>query len=114
MGHMHFFIGDLAEAERFYVDVLGFEVSSHALQGAVFVAANGYHHHVGLNVWAAGSPIAGPGDAGLDEWALELGSREELEALVSRARTAGAALEEQDGAIIVTDPWKIRVRITAR
>ena len=23
--------------------------------GALFVAAGGYHHHIGLNVWAAGA-----------------------------------------------------------
>lgn len=114
MGHMHFFIGDLAEAERFYVHGLGFEPSSRSLRGALFVAMNGYHHHVGLNVWAAGSPVSGPEDAGLDEWSLELGDRDDREALIARARAAGIAIEEQDGALFATDPWRIRVRITTR
>jgi catechol 2,3-dioxygenase len=114
MGHLHFFVGDLSEAERFYVAGLGFEPSTRLLPGALFVAANGYHHHVGLNVWAAGSPIAGPGDAGLDEWALELHSREALAALVASARATGIEPEEREGATLATDPWGIRVRLTAR
>jgi len=70
MGHVHHFVGDLAAAERFYVDGLGFAVMSRAYRGALFVSAAGYHHHVGLNIWAASRPPAGPDDAGLDEWAL--------------------------------------------
>ncbi|HEU5319463.1 MAG TPA: VOC family protein, partial [Methylomirabilota bacterium] len=70
MGHLHFYVGDLAAAERHYVRGLGFDVMTRRLPGALFVAAGGYHHHVGLNTWAAGSPVAGPGDAGLDEWTM--------------------------------------------
>lgn len=114
MGHVHFFVGDLAAAERFYVDGLGFEPRTRMLRGALFVAANGYHHHVGLNVWAAGAPVAGPEDAGLDEWSLELHDRDEREALIARARATGIALEEQDGALFATDPWRIRVRLSKR
>ena len=114
MGHLHFFVGDLAQAERFYVDGLGFEPRTRMLRGALFVAANGYHHHVGLNVWAAGSPIAGPEDAGLDEWSLELHGREEVDALRTRTRATGIELEERDGVIFATDPWRIRVRLRMR
>ena len=66
MGHLHFYIGDLAVAERFYVGGLGFAVASRLFPGALFVAAGGYHHHVGLNVWAADQPLASAADAGLD------------------------------------------------
>jgi catechol 2,3-dioxygenase len=55
MGHVHFFIGDLAVAERHYVGVIGFDVMSRVLRGAMFVSAGGYHHHLAVNIWAAGS-----------------------------------------------------------
>src|SRR5262249_48253432 len=58
MGHVHLHVGDLAAAERFYVDGLGFAVTTRAYRGALFVAAAGYHHHVGLNTWAASRPPA--------------------------------------------------------
>src|SRR5262249_49867426 len=53
-GHVHHYVGDLDAAERFYADAgLGFAVRARAFRGARFVAAGGYHHHVGLNTWAA-------------------------------------------------------------
>ena len=114
MGHLHFFVGDLVEAERFYVRGLGFEPSTRLLPGALFVAAGGYHHHLGLNVWAAGRPVAGPADAGLDEWSLVLPERAELASLVERARAARMEVQGEADALVATDPWALRVRVTVR
>src|SRR5215213_4842581 len=50
MGHMHLHVGDLAAARAFYADRLGFEVMT-AYPGALFLAAGGYHHHLGVNTW---------------------------------------------------------------
>ncbi len=57
VGHVHLQVGDLAAARHFYVDALGFEVTAQ-VPGALFVAAGGYHHHLGLNTWESrgGSP----------------------------------------------------------
>lgn len=52
MGHVHFHVGDLAEAKKFYVDALGFAVTAHYGDAAMFISAGGYHHHMGLNTWA--------------------------------------------------------------
>jgi catechol 2,3-dioxygenase len=53
IGHVHLRVADLARATAFYRDALGFEVTAYGpdlgLPGAVFLAAGGYHHHVGLN-----------------------------------------------------------------
>src|SRR2546421_12902888 len=58
IGHVHLTVSDLDRALHFYRDVLGFEVTSHYGQDAVFVSAGGYHHHIGLNTWQSkgGSP----------------------------------------------------------
>jgi catechol 2,3-dioxygenase len=111
MGHLHFYVGDLVAAERFYVGALGFEPTSRLLPGALFVAAGGYHHHIGLNVWAAGQPVAGPEDAGLDHWELKLPQAAEAEALAERARAAGVEASRADGALVLTDPWRLRARV---
>ena len=58
IGHVHLYIGDLAEAAAFYHAGLGFDRIG-SFPGALFVSAGGYHHHVGLNTWAAGAPVAG-------------------------------------------------------
>lgn len=112
MGHVHLYVGDLGAAERFYVDGLGFAVTTRAYRGALFVSAAGYHHHVGLNVWAALRPPAGPGDAGLDEWTLAVPETSALEALARRLEGVGVNVEHAAGSLSATDPSGIRVRVT--
>jgi len=57
IGHVHMRAGDLAKIRSFYVDILGFDVVFDA-PGMLFVAAGGYHHHLGFNTWESkgGSP----------------------------------------------------------
>jgi catechol 2,3-dioxygenase len=102
-------VGDLAAAERHYVSGLGFDVATRRLRGALFVSAGGYHHHLGLNTWAVGSPAAGEGDAGLDEWTLELPSGPALETLASRLTSSGIAATARPDSVNVVDPWGIRL-----
>src|SRR2546423_4628346 len=112
MGHLHFYTSDLALAARFYVDLLGFEISTRIFPGALFVAAGGYHHHVGLNVWAAQQPIATAADAGLDDWTLRVPAAAR-EALRERAGVLRVPLEEEGDTLAARDPWAIRVRVAA-
>lgn len=54
IGHVHLHVSDLGKAEEFYCRRLGFEVMERGYPGALFVSAGGYHHHLGLNIWAGG------------------------------------------------------------
>jgi len=66
VGHVHLRVSTLAAAEAFYVRRLGFEVTTRDYPGALFVAAGGYHHHFGLNVWGgSGAPRPPRGALGL-------------------------------------------------
>jgi catechol 2,3-dioxygenase len=55
-GHLHLRVTDLARSEQFYRDTLGVAVTQAGYPGARFLAADGYHHHLGLNTW--GDPRA--------------------------------------------------------
>ncbi len=57
IGHVHLKVADLERALAFYCGVLGFELTQRR-QGAAFISAGGYHHHIGLNTWEShgGSP----------------------------------------------------------
>jgi catechol 2,3-dioxygenase len=107
MGHVHLHVGDLEAARGFYSDVLGFELMT-TYPGALFLAAGGYHHHVGLNTWAGeGVGPAPAGTVGLREWTIVL----DPDALAGlRTRLASAGLGDGD---VVADPWGIRVRLVA-
>jgi catechol 2,3-dioxygenase len=52
-GHLHLHVADLDEAETFYKQ-FGMTVMQGDYPGARFLAADGYHHHVGTNLWARG------------------------------------------------------------
>lgn len=112
IGHVHFHVGSLSKAKAFYVDLLGFELTANYGSAAMFISAGGYHHHVGLNVWAGqGAPAAPPDVAGIDYFTLVLPNEEERTAVVNRARQAGYKVTEQNGNPEFRDPWNIGIRL---
>jgi catechol 2,3-dioxygenase len=84
IGHVHLQVGDIPLAERFYAGVLGFDVMARYGSQALFVAAGGYHHHIGLNTW--NSAGAGPRAAslGLGQVSIELPTTDDVDSLLSR------------------------------
>lgn len=52
-GHLHLRVTNLKRSERFYCDALGMMLTQGSYPGARFLAADGYHHHLGLNTWGA-------------------------------------------------------------
>ncbi len=112
IGHVHFFVGDIVEAERFYHAGLGLDKIVWNYPGALFMSAGGYHHHVGTNTWAAGSPPASAEDARLLDWELVLPGNESVSAALASIESAGFVVERQNGIGFATDPWGIRVRLT--
>lgn len=115
IGHVHLHIGDLDKARAFYCDILGWgmaaDMSRH--MRALFISAGGYHHHIGLNVWAGiGVPRAPANATGLDYFKVVLPSAAELEELASRVRDAGVEIAEQDGVWVVEDPFGNEIRFS--
>jgi len=93
IGHVHLKVADLDRAIDFYRDALGFELQQKA-NGAAFLSAGGYHHHIGLNTWqSAGGAPAPAGSTGLFHLAILYPDRAALGQAVERALTAGADLE---------------------
>lgn len=88
VGHMHFYVGELRAAKTFYCDGLGLDITVQ-IPTALFTSAGGYHHHVGLNTWAAGSPIASEKDARLLFWELALHNPEEIDRAAASLQQAG-------------------------
>lgn len=82
IGHVHLRVGDLAAAEAFYHEALGFDKVVWTYPGALFLSAGGYHHHLGLNVWASSPEPQGPDDARLLEWEVLVPTVEDARAAV--------------------------------
>ena len=110
IGHMHLHVGDLERGLGFYRDVLGFEQRAFIPGAAAFVAAGGYHHHLGFNVWRGeGVPPAPQDRVGLRHWTVVLEEQEQVAAVAERVRAAGIATEEHERGFLVRDPWEIAV-----
>ncbi|HSM36724.1 MAG TPA: VOC family protein [Longimicrobiales bacterium] len=112
MGHVHLHVGDLAEAERFYADGLGLQPTLRGYPGALFLAADGYHHHLGLNTWAGpGATPAGPTEAALLDWEVRLPDDGAVRAAVDRMRSGGFEPLAEGGDSTFEDPWGTRVAL---
>jgi catechol 2,3-dioxygenase len=106
VGHVHLHVGNLDAAAKFYRDALGLDLTVWSYPGALFLAAGGYHHHLGVNTWAGeDAPRPGENDARLLEWELVVPDREEVEHAVRRLEGAGRPVTQADGGVRVDDPW---------
>lgn len=94
IGHVHLKVADLQRALDFYCGVLGFELTQRYGRDAAFIAAGGYHHHIGLNTWESrgGSPPA-PGTTGLYHVAILYPTRAALADALRRLQQAGIPLD---------------------
>jgi len=94
IGHVHLKVAELERSLAFYRDVLGFEVTQRYGSQAVFLAAGGYHHHIGLNTWeSAGGQPQPSGATGLYHVAILYPTRAELADALRRVSQAGIPLE---------------------
>src|SRR6478735_9396273 len=85
IGHVHLKVADLDRALSFYKDLLGFEIMTRYGTQAVFIAAGGYHHHIGLNTWySKNAPPAPVNTVGLFHTAILYPARKELAVILKR------------------------------
>ncbi|MBI3884199.1 MAG: VOC family protein [Opitutae bacterium] len=67
LGHVHLEATSLPRSREFYERDLGLAVRQDDYPGAVFLAADGYHHHIAVNTWGRSRRPVAPGAAGLVE-----------------------------------------------
>lgn len=123
LGHVHLYVGDIAEAEAFYHNALGFDKVVWSYPGALFMSAGGYHHHLGTNTWASGARAATDDDARLLEWEIVVPSRKDADEAAKHveaagysakpAQPAGSQAKRVDREWLLTDPWGTSLRLVA-
>jgi catechol 2,3-dioxygenase len=113
VGHVHLHVGDLARAAAFY-EALGLEATVRGYPGALFLSAGGYHHHLGLNIWAGPAALpARPGDAQLLEWTIIVPNNEDAASAARRVEGSGFAVTPTPEGWVLTDPWGTVVRVAS-
>ena len=94
IGHVHLKVADLQRAIDFYSGVIGLTVTQRYGGQAAFLAAGGYHHHIGLNTWeSAGGTPPPPGHTGLYHTAFLFPDRAALGQAMDRALRAGIEID---------------------
>lgn len=114
MGHVHLHVGDLEQAASFYSEAIGFDRTVWRYPGALFLAAGGYHHHLGTNTWAGhGATSPAEQDARLLEWTIELPDEKSLSQVGESLGRAGYAINagRDSGQLTTRDPWGTQLRL---
>lgn len=114
IGHLHLHVAGLPEAERFYREGLGLQPTVRRYPGALFLAAGGYHHHLGLNTWAGpDARLPAEDDARLLEWTMIVPAASDAEAAAGRMAATGHAAMRDGTGWLFTDPWGTALRLVA-
>ena len=113
IGHVHLYVRDLEEAERFYHEGLGLDKIVWSYPGALFLSAGGYHHHLGTNTWAAAAPLASDDEARLLDWEVVVPTTADADAAARSISDAGHPVERSERGHVVRDPWGTALRLVA-
>ena len=113
MGHVHLHVGEIERASEFYSGAIGFDRMVTKYPGALFLAAGGYHHHLGTNTWAGPTATAATvDDARLLEWTLVVPADGDINAVFRNSEARGFdVLRDADGSLLTRDPWGTQLRI---
>jgi catechol 2,3-dioxygenase len=105
VGHVHLRVARIDETIAFYRDVVGFSLMLELGGQAAFLAAGGYHHHVGGNTWGSlGAAPAPPGTAALRSFSILLPAAADVDAAAARVAAAGREAAVSAGGVWIRDP----------
>lgn len=111
LGHVHLYVRDIDDAEKFYHHGVGFDKVVWNYPGALFMSAGGYHHHLGTNTWAANAPLSTDGDARLLEWEIVVPTASDVSAAAQAIEDAGYLTERDGDEVTARDPWGTQLRL---
>lgn len=112
IGHVYLQVGDTEAADRFYRDVLGFDIATR-YPGASFYGSGGYHHQLAGNVWKSRrAGVRTDGMAGLDQVGIIVRDAADLDAIAARAESAGIPITRDASGMTLRDPWGTAVTLT--
>jgi len=114
IGHIHLKVSDLLKAEKFYSNLLGFNVTTASYPGALFMSAGGYHHHIGANIWHSKKGAHPPENAiGLIGYTIYIPDKKYLEEIVKSAKESNLFVElNGDSNYVIKDFDSNKIKLT--
>ncbi|MEJ2288037.1 MAG: VOC family protein [Deinococcales bacterium] len=113
IGHVHLQVSDLERSTAFYAS-LGLSRTNDRVPGACFLAAGGYHHHLGLNTWGVrrhAAPARRSGAPGLRRFEVLVPEGRAAEEAAARLTATGVAVRRRQDGFDATDPDGLGVRV---
>ena len=105
MGHVHLKIGDIAKAKEFYLKTLGFDEVAY-MPTALFVSLDGYHHHIGMNIWhSRGAGLRKPGHSGLQAFEMTYLDKTVFDKVVANLAASGVSIGENARIEAIAGAW---------
>jgi catechol 2,3-dioxygenase len=112
IGHVHLKVTELKRSIDFYTQILGFDIMNY-WGSAAFLAAAGYHHHIGLNTWES---LAGRshvmGSCGLEYFTIVMPDSGHLQRLVATLGDLPFEIHKESE-LAVIDPDGIKIVVKA-
>jgi catechol 2,3-dioxygenase len=112
VGHVHLEVSSLSQSRAFYADALGLRVRQQFGLSALFLSADDYHHHLGLNTWNERSEP--PRNRGLAWFEFVVPTDTAFASMRDRLETRGATTTPTDDGFEVADPDGIRLRVRVK
>lgn len=114
IGHVHLSVGSIEQAQDFYVNKLGFDVTLNWGGTALFVSAGGYHHHMAMNIWRSrGAGLRQP-TLGLRDVSIILPNADSLGAVQEKLQHSKVSIRNDGQTIHLDDPWGNQVSLSAK
>jgi catechol 2,3-dioxygenase len=86
-------------------------VTQRSYPGALFLGRDGYHHHIGANIWRS-HQAATPDTLGLAEFTLRLSQRDDFADIRTRLNAGGHLREQAHDAVVAQDLDGLTVRLS--
>jgi catechol 2,3-dioxygenase len=102
MGHIHLHVHDVKAAEAFYGNLLNMDVLIN-MGSATFMSYEGYHHHLGGNIWA-GRIIRPENVQGLKSYEIRVPQAIPVDSLVGKLDAAGVKIQAEGDSYRFYDP----------
>lgn len=110
IGHIHLQVSGLSAAKDFYQSSIGMAIMQDSFQGALFLSAGGYHHHIGVNIWSSnGAAPAGSGALGLAAFGLCISGKEQ--GIVKQLEANNYKIYNTDGQIFTEDQDRNKIEL---
>lgn len=113
IGHMHLQVAELEQVEQFYIDGLGFTITSKD-NGSLFISKDNYHHHIALNIWSGtGIPAPPENSKGLKKFTIFF-TQQEMDEAEAQLKRLDIPFDASNGTLSVVDPSGNALEIRTR